>query len=117
MSDDLRIRPAGRSDAGLVLSFIRGLAEYERLSHEVEASEEAIAETLFGARPAAEVVIAEWKGQAAGFALFFTTYSTFLAKAGIWLEDLFVMPAFRGRGIAADQLSRHQGLQPGDGNG
>ena len=69
------------------------------------ATEEAIKSTLFGVRPAAEVVIAEWDGQPAGFALFFPTYSTFLAKAGIWLEDLYVRQEFRGRGIGKSLLS------------
>ena len=105
MSDSLTIRVAGRSDAAQVLDFIRELAEYERLADEVVATEEAIERTLFGPSPAAEVLIAEWDGQGAAFALFFSTYSTFLAKPGIWLEDLFVMPAFRGRGIGRVLLS------------
>ncbi len=105
MSGSLTIRVAGPSDAAQVLEFIRGLAEYERLADEVVATEEAIERTLFGPSPAAEVLIAEWHGQGAAFALFFSTYSTFLAKPGIWLEDLFVMPAFRGRGIGRVLLS------------
>lgn len=105
MSGSLTIRMAGPSDAAQVLEFIRGLAEYERLADEVVATEEAIERTLFGPSPAAEVLIAEWDGQGAAFALFFSTYSTFLAKPGIWLEDLFVMPAFRGRGIGRALLS------------
>ncbi len=105
MSGLLTIRSAGPGDAVQVLEFIRGLAEYERLAHEVVATEEAIERTLFGPSPAAEVLIAEWDGQGAAFALFFSTYSTFLAKAGIWLEDLFVIPAFRGHGIGRAMLS------------
>ena len=105
MGSSLTIRAAGPGDAGQILEFIRELAQYERLAHEVVATEEAIKSTLFGARPAAEVVIAEWDGQPAGFALFFPTYSTFLAKAGIWLEDLYVRQEFRGRGIGKSLLS------------
>ncbi len=105
MSSSLRIRSAGPGDGAQVLQFIRELAEYERLADDVVATEEAIERTLFGSSPAAEVLIAEWEGQAAGFALFFSTYSTFLAKGGIWLEDLFVRPAVRGRGIGRVLLS------------
>ncbi len=105
MSSSLTIRAAGPGDAGQILEFIRELAQYERLAHEVVATEETIKSTLFGVRPAAEVVIAEWDGQPAGFALFFPTYSTFLAKAGIWLEDLYVRQEFRGRGIGESLLS------------
>ena len=82
----------------LILSFIRELAEYERLSHEVVATEEALRDHLFGERPVAEVVIAEDGEAAAGFALFFHSFSTFLGRPGIYLEDLYVRPAFRGRG-------------------
>ncbi|HRN62497.1 MAG TPA: GNAT family N-acetyltransferase [Luteimonas sp.] len=74
-------------------------ADYEKLAHEVEADEARLADTLFGERPCAEVVIAEVDGEAAGFALFFHNYSTFLAKPGLYLEDLFVQPRFRGLGL------------------
>ena len=77
----------------------RALAEYEKLSHEVVATEAALAQTLFGERPAAEVLLAEEGGRAVGFALFFQNYSTFLGKPGIYLEDLFVEPAQRGKGL------------------
>ena len=103
--DSLTIRAADRDDCGLILSFIKELAEYEKLQHEVTATEAALAETLFGDVPSAEVLIAEWNGKAAGFALFFTNYSTFLARPGIYLEDLFVRPEFRGLGIGTRLLS------------
>lgn len=93
------LRPARRDDVPTLLVLIRGLAEYEKLAHQVEADESALAATLFGERPCAEVVIAEADGEAAGFALFFHNYSTFLARPGLYLEDLFVQPRFRGQGI------------------
>ncbi len=93
------LRRAVRADVPEILRLIRALAEYEKLAHEVVATEAALADTLFGARPAAEVLLAEESGRAVGFALFFRNYSTFLARPGIYLEDLFVEPAFRGQGI------------------
>ncbi|RDJ27132.1 GNAT family N-acetyltransferase [Bosea caraganae] len=95
----LTIRPAKPDEAGLVLSFIKALAEYERLAHEVDATEAMIADALFGAHPKVFCDIAEWNGEPAGFALWFYTYSTFRGRHGIWLEDLFVNPEQRGRGI------------------
>ncbi|KRE00306.1 GCN5 family acetyltransferase [Bosea sp. Root381] len=95
----LSIRPARPDEAGLVLDFIKALAEYERLAHEVSATETEIAEALFGANPRAFCDIAEWDGEPAGFAVWFYTYSTFSGRHGIWLEDLFVHPHFRGKGI------------------
>jgi GNAT superfamily N-acetyltransferase len=95
----VRLRFARQGDAALVLAFIRELAEYEQLPHEVEANAEMLAETLFGESPDAEVVIAEVDGAPAGFALFFHNYSTFLGRRGLHLEDLFLRPAFRGKGI------------------
>ena len=95
----LIIREATAADAGLVLAFIQGLAAYEKLSADVVATEETLRATLFGSRPYAEVVIAERHGVPTGFALFFHNYSTFLARPGIYLEDLFVLPAARGAGI------------------
>lgn len=95
----LTIRAATAADVPQILRFIEALADYEKLSHEVQATEEKLNATLFGAKPAAEVLIAEWQGKPAGFALFFHNYSTFLAKPGIYLEDLFVYPEFRGKGI------------------
>ncbi len=101
----LRIRPATADDAALVVHFIRGLAEYERLAHECEATEARVRETLFGAEPQAEVVIAEVGGAPAGFALFFHSYSTFLARRGLYLEDLFVLPEYRGQGVGRALLA------------
>jgi GNAT superfamily N-acetyltransferase len=95
----LRLRFAGAGDASLVLSFIRQLAQYEKLSHAVEATEQGIADTLFGPRPAAEVVLADYQGKPAGFAVFFHNFSTFVGKPGLYLEDLFVDPSARGLGI------------------
>jgi GNAT superfamily N-acetyltransferase len=96
---DLDIRYAVPDDAGVILAFIRELAEYERLLHEVIADEATLRATLFGVKPAAEVLIAEAAGTPVGFALFFQSYSTFLAKPGLYLEDLFVRPAARGNGV------------------
>lgn len=93
------LRAATPADVPVILDCIRGLAEYEKLPHEVVATEELLRETLFGARPAAEVVLAEDGDEVAGFALFFHNYSTFLARPGLYLEDLFVYPRFRGRGL------------------
>lgn len=95
----LEIRVATASDVPTILRFIRALAEYEKLAHEVVADEAKLTATLFGPRPGAEVLLAEDGGIARGFALFFTSYSTFLAKPGLYLEDLFVDPDARGRGI------------------
>jgi GNAT superfamily N-acetyltransferase len=100
------IREAGPQDCGLILQFIKGLAEYERLAHEVQATEETLRETLFGKRAHAEVLIAAVDGSPAGFALFFHNYSTFLSKPGIYLEDLFVLPAQRGAGAGKALLIR-----------
>ena len=100
------LRFATPDDVPVILACIRGLAEYERLAHEVVASEELLRETLFGARPAAEVILAFDGDDAAGFALFFHNYSTFLARRGIYLEDLFVFPSFRGRGLGRTLLAR-----------
>jgi GNAT superfamily N-acetyltransferase len=101
----LRIESATPADVALILSFIRELAEYERLLDQVVASEELLRDQLFGARPGAEVVIARWADEAAGFALFFHTFSTFLGRRGLHLEDLFVRPAFRGHGIGQALLA------------
>lgn len=93
------LRPARREDVPQILAFIRALAEYERLAHEVVADEAGLAAQLFGPRPAAEVVLAEVDGRPAGFALFFHNFSTFLGRPGLYLEDLFVLPEHRGLGL------------------
>lgn len=90
----------------LILRFIRALAEYEKLLPECVATEELLHQTLFCDRPYAEVILAYWNGEPAGFALFFSSYSTFLARPGLYLEDLFVDPAFRGQGIGKALLAR-----------
>jgi GNAT superfamily N-acetyltransferase len=102
---DVRIAPATERDTAAILALIKGLAEYERLPHEVMATEEDIRESLFGEWPAAEVVLAYVGADVAGFALFFHNYSTFLGRRGLYLEDLFVLPAHRGRGIGRRLLS------------
>lgn len=104
------IQPARPSDVPVLLSLIRGLAEYERLAHLVVASEAQLAHELFGERPVIEAVIG-WHGaqdaaQAVGFALYFQNFSTFLARRGLYLEDLFVLPAARGKGYGR-ALIRH----------
>jgi GNAT superfamily N-acetyltransferase len=103
------IEPATAADTGDLFAMIRGLAEYERLTDLLVGTEEMLAASLFGDRPAAEAIIARegsQSGEAAGFALFFHTFSTFLGRRGLWLEDLFVYPRFRGRGIGRALISR-----------
>ncbi len=90
----------------LILSFIRKLAEYEKLSHEVVATEDILRVSLFGPHPAAEVLLAYVGDEPVGFAVYFQNFSTFLARAGIYLEDLFVEPAYRGRGIGVAILAQ-----------
>jgi GNAT superfamily N-acetyltransferase len=104
----IAIRPATETDVPLILRFIRDLAAYEQLLAEVSATEERLRATLFPAagRPVAECLLAFWQYQPAGFAVFFQNYSTFLAQPGLYLEDLFVAPALRGRGIGK-ALLRH----------
>ena len=99
------IRYAEEDDVPLILWFIKGLAVYEKLSHEVVATEEGLRESLFGSRPMAEVVIGEQGPEPVGFALFFHNYSTFLGKPGIYLEDLYVIPEKRGMGFGKSLLS------------
>ena len=100
------IRVATEADAPLVFSMICELAEYEKLTHQVSATEEQIRATLFGDKPSADVLLAYWDSECAGFALFFPNYSTFLGQPGIYLEDLFVKPHLRGKGIGKALLRR-----------
>ena len=102
---DLELRYASEEDLGLIFEFIKALANYERLGHEVIADEQTLRRSLFGERRFAEVVIAEFHGKPAGFALFFHNFSTFLGKPGLFLEDLFVEPELRGNGIGRELLS------------
>jgi GNAT superfamily N-acetyltransferase len=94
-----RIRPAERRDVPVVLALIRELAEYERLSQEVVATEDDIHRALFSSRPVAEAVIGDYQGQPVAFALFFHNFSTFRGRPGLYLEDLYVKPEFRRRGF------------------
>jgi GNAT superfamily N-acetyltransferase len=114
---DTWVREASEGDVPLILSFIRELAEYEKLSDEVVATEDGLRESLFGERRYAEVLIAEHDGVPAGFALYFHNFSTFLGKPGIYLEDLYVRPELRESGIGRQLLVKlaHLALQRGCG--
>lgn len=101
----INIQFATKKDVPLILTFIKELAEYEKLAHEVVATEQSLEETLFGKRAYAEVILAYHNEQAVGFALFFHNYSTFLGKPGIYLEDLYVQPETRGLGIGQQLLA------------
>jgi GNAT superfamily N-acetyltransferase len=105
MTQDVTIRHAQHHEVPLILDFVRELAQYERLAHEVVATEADMRAALFGPRPCAEVVFACLEGSPVGFALFCYNFSTFLARPGIHLEDLFVRPAYRGRGIGRQLLA------------
>ena len=96
---DITIRPASADDVPLILQFITALADYEKLRHEMVATESGLRDALFGPRPCAEVVFACAGGEPAGFALFFHSFSTFLGQRGLYLEDLFVKPEWRSRGV------------------
>lgn len=96
---DIRVVPATERDVPTILSLIKGLAAYEQLEHEVEATEDGIRDSLFGEWPSAEVVLAYAGSEAVGYALFFHNYSTLLGRRGLYLEDIFVLPAWRGRGV------------------
>ncbi len=98
-NQDITIRFASEEDVPLILSLIRGLAEYEKLTEDVIVTEQLLKENLFSKRRMAEVLIAEYKNEPAGFALFFHNFSTFIGKPGIYLEDLLVKPELRGKGI------------------
>ncbi len=102
--DAFKIRVATVADVPTILMFIRGLAEYEKLADEVVTTEALLRTSLFGDDPAAEVIIGELAGDPVCFALFFRNYSTFLGRSGLYLEDLFVLPAVRGRGFGKRML-------------
>lgn len=105
-TDGFDFRPAAEADVPLLLDFIRELAEYEKLAHEVVASEDSLLRNLFGdGWRGAEAVIAEADGEPAGFALFFHNFSTFLGRPGIYLEDLYVRPEYRGAGVGRGLLA------------
>lgn len=105
MAETCRIRPAAPEDVPLILNLIRELADYEKLLLEVKGSEAELKTALFGARPYAECVIAELGGKTAGFALFFHNFSTFLTRPGLYLEDLYVKPELRGKGVGRKVLA------------
>ena len=102
---ELLLRIATPDDTPQILAFIRELADYEKLTHEVVADEAQLERTLFGRRAYAEVVVAELSGEPVGFALFFHNYSTFLGRPGLYLEDVYVPPDFRGRGVGGALLT------------
>lgn len=99
LSDRFLLRPAKPEDVSRIFELIKALAEYEKLSHAVTGNADLLGEHLFGAKKCSEAIVAEWDGLIVGFALFFTNYSTFLTKPGIYLEDLFVLPEYRRQGI------------------
>lgn len=102
----LTIRPATEQDVPILLSLIKELAEYEHLSHEVVATEDLLRQTLFGERRFVEALLATWHGEVAGFAVFFHNVSTFLGRPGLYLEDLYVRPHLRSKGIGKALLTR-----------
>jgi GNAT superfamily N-acetyltransferase len=104
-AEPIRLEPATQKDVPVILRFIKELAEYEKLSQEVVATEDSLRTSLFGARPAAEVVIAYASDEPVGFALYFQTFSTFLGRPGIYLEDLYVTPTHRGQSIGRRLLA------------
>lgn len=111
----LAIRPAVPGDAADMFQLITELADFEQLRHQVSGNAEALAEHLFGANPSVWALVAEWDGGVVGFALYFLNYSTFLCKPGLYLEDLYVRPAVRGKGIglallkATEAVARERG--------
>jgi len=99
MNTDIRIEPATAADVPVMLRMVKALAEYERMADEVVATEESLRQSLFGVQPRAEAALAYAGAEAVGFTLWFHNYSTFLGRAGLYLEDLFVLPQWRGRGV------------------
>ena len=104
MNSDLVIKQAVVEDIPLILSFIKKIAEYEKLSHEVIATEEILKESLFGGKPSAEVVFGYLENKPVAYAIYFYNFSTFIGKKGLYLEDLFVMPELRGKGVGKKML-------------
>lgn len=105
-SPRVQIRQATVADVPLIFQLVRELAEYERMLDDVKATEEALRNTLFGARPAAEVLLAYLDGEPVGYSLFFQNYSTFMGKPGLYIEDLFVRPTIRGAGVGRALMKR-----------
>jgi len=110
MTEDVTIRPATPDDVPTILALIGELAEYERLAHEVATTVESLHRSLFGPRPAAEAVIAESDGQAVGYAIYFTSFSSFTGRPGIYLEDIYVRPVRRGKGVGKRLLAHVAGV-------
>jgi len=106
----LSIRPANEADVNLLAEFIRGIAEYEKLADEVVADEAILRESFFGSRPSAEALIAEREGEPVAFAVFFENFSTFKGRSGLYLEDLYVKPEYRQKGIGKAILSHLAGI-------
>jgi GNAT superfamily N-acetyltransferase len=104
MTFQLILRPAEPADVSVLFSLIQALAEYEKLSHAVSGNPDKLKDHLFGSRPYAEAILAEYGREIVGFAMFFHNYSTFLTKPGLYLEDLFVLPAYRRQGIGKAML-------------
>src|SRR5262245_4464986 len=117
MSSTVRVEPATQNELPLILRFIKELAAYEQLAHEVTATEATLRESLFGRRPAAEVLLAYAGDEPAGFAVYFPTFSTFLGRPGIYLEDLYVTPTWRGHGIGRKLLAAVARVAVGQGDG
>jgi GNAT superfamily N-acetyltransferase len=103
-AESLKIRPATGADVQLLVEFICALAEYEKLLDEVVATEESVSESLFGEKPVADALIGEWEGEPVAFAVYFENFSTFMGRSGLYLEDLFVKPEYRQRGIGKGML-------------
>ena len=115
--DAVTIRKAESGDEAVVMQLIRELAEYEKIAHEVIATEETIRESLFGRRPAAEAILAHRGGAVAGFAVFFRNFSTFVGRPGIYIEDIYVRPALRGSGVGRALLRHIAGIAKTNGLG
>ncbi len=104
--DAYAIRPAAPADVGAMLALMRELAEFEKLTHLFVGTEQSLAEALFGARPAAEALVAELDGRLVGYAVFFHNFSTFLSRRGLYLEDIYIQPSMRGTGLGTALLRR-----------